>query len=177
MHVAHQATDDRIRKFWETEETPSGKTSLTPEEKFVVDHFKANHSRDETGRFTVPLPHKISPPILGESRSQAVRRFTTLEQSLKYQGKMQAFNEAVSEHFESEHAERFPEQDLSKPVSEVFYMPKHMVYKESSSTTKVCVVFDASAKSSTGVSLNDLLLVGPTVHPTLVNVLLRFRLY
>lgn len=48
----------------------------------------------------------------------------------------------------------------------------HLVYKESSSTTKVRVVFDASAKSSTGVSLNDMLLVGPTVHSTLTDVLL-----
>ena len=35
-------------------------------------------------------------------------------------------------------------------------------------------VFDASAKSSSGVSLNDLLLVGPTVHSSLVDVLLHF---
>ncbi len=33
----------------------------------------------------------------------------------------------------------------------------------------------ASAKSSTGTSLNDTLLVGPTVHPPLIDVLLRFR--
>ena len=39
------------------------------------------------------------------------------------------------------------------------------------------VVFDASSKSSTGVSLNDLLLVGPTVHSPLFDVLLSFRLY
>lgn len=51
----------------------------------------------------------------------------------------------------------------------------HVVYKESSSTTKVCAVFDASAKSATNVSLNDTLMVGPTVHLQLVDVLLRFR--
>ena len=39
------------------------------------------------------------------------------------------------------------------------------------------MVFDASAKSSTGVSLNDSLLVGPTVHSSLVDVSLRFRLH
>ena len=32
-------------------------------------------------------------------------------------------------------------------------------------TTKVHAVFDALAKSATGISLNDHLLVGPTVHP------------
>ncbi len=58
----------------------------------------------------------------------------------------------------------------------------HAVYKDSSSTTKIRAVFDASAKSATGVSLNDNLLndnllVGPTIHPPLIDVLLRFRLY
>ena len=53
----------------------------------------------------------------------------------------------------------------------------HAVYKASSMTTKVRAVFDASAKSSTGISLNNTLLVGPTVHPLLIDVLLRFRLH
>ena len=51
----------------------------------------------------------------------------------------------------------------------------HAVYKSSSTTTKIRAVFDASAKSSSGVSLNDTLLVGPTVHPPLIDVILRFR--
>ena len=53
----------------------------------------------------------------------------------------------------------------------------HIVQKESSTTTKVQAVFDTSAKSMTGVSLKDTLLVGPTVHSCLVDVLLRFRLH
>ena len=42
---------------------------------------------------------------------------------------------------------------------------------------KIRALFDASAKSSSGVSLNDTLLVGPTIHPPLVDVLLQFRLH
>ncbi len=47
--------------------------------------------------------------------------------------------------------------------------------KSSSSTTKLRVVFDASAKSSTGVSLNDTLLQGPNLYPLLTSVILAFR--
>lgn len=36
--------------------------------------------------------------------------------------------------------------------------------KESSSTTNLRVIFDASAKTSTGYSLNDCLMVGPKVQ-------------
>lgn len=73
------------------------------------------------------------------------------------------------------HAEAVPEQDLQKTPEEAFYLPIHLVRKESSTTTKLRAVFDASAKSSSSVSLNDQLLVGPTVHSPLVDVLLRFR--
>lgn len=51
-------------------------------------------------------------------------------------------------------------------------MPIHIVCKESSTTTKIRAVFDASAATSTGVSLNSTLMVGPT---PLVDVLIRFR--
>ena len=70
-----------------------------------------------------------------------------------------------------------PVSDLEKLPHKVFYLPMHSVHKESSATTKVRAVFDASAKTSTGVSLNDTLLVGPTVHSSLIDVLLRFRLH
>ena len=38
-------------------------------------------------------------------------------------------------------------------------------------------MFGTSAKSSTGTSLNDTLLVGPTIHPPLIDVLLLFQLH
>ena len=83
----------------------------------------------------------------------------------------------MDEYFQSGHAEEVPAADYEKPVHEVFYLPIHCVHKESSTTTKVRAVFDASAKTLTGISLNETLLVGPTVHSTLIDVLLRFRLH
>ena len=80
----------------------------------------------------------------------------------------------MQEYLELGHAEPVPSKDMDKPPTEVFYLPMHAIYKESSTTTRVRAVFDASAKSSTGVSLNDTLLVGPSIHPPLIDVLLRF---
>ena len=143
----------------------------------VVQHFKDNHSRSESGRFIVPLPKNPQSKQLGESRPQAVRRFHSLERSLYAKGQFQEFATVMNEYFDLKHAEPVPQDDLQKPPRETFYLPMHTVRKEHSTTTKVRVVFDASAKSSNGVSLNDTLLVGPTIHPPLIDVLLRFRLH
>ena len=48
---------------------------------------------------------------------------------------------------------------------------------EDSSTTKLRVVFDASSKTTTGVPLNECLLVGPKVQEDLLDILVRFRFF
>ncbi|XP_029054752.2 uncharacterized protein LOC114882037 [Osmia bicornis bicornis] len=58
-----------------------------------------------------------------------------------------------------------------------FYLPHHAVIKPSSTTTKLRVVFDGSAKTSNGLSLNDALMVGPTIQDDLFSLLLRFRMH
>ena len=176
-HVSATSCDQILSKFWEIEESPKNHalTNLSPEEQMVVDHFDKNHRRSESGRFIVPLPRKPQAKSIGESRSQAVRRFLSLERSLHAKGRFQEFSDVIEEYFEMQHAELVPTADLQKPPEQVFYLPMHAVRKEHSTTTKIRVVFDASAKSSSGVSLNDTLLVGPTIHSPLLDVLLRFR--
>ena len=49
--------------------------------------------------------------------------------------------------------------------------------KEGSTTTKLRVVFDASAKTTTGFSPIDCLLVGPKLQDDLFNILVRFRFF
>ena len=174
-HSTVLSGDDLIRRFWETEESPKDLPNLSVEERSVIQHFQETHSRSNTGRFIVPLPKNPQSRPLGESRSQAVRRFLSLERSLYSKGQFQEFSHVMEEYFDLGHAEPVPPGDIQKPHKDTFYLPMHAVRKEHSSTTKVRVVFDASAKSTTGVSLNDTLLVGPTIHPSLTDVLLRFR--
>ena len=149
--------------------------TFTSDEWEVVKHFEQNHTRDPSRRFVVPLPMKDDVPPLGESRTMAVRRIKTLERSLRSQFKFEEFAMDLQEYFEMGHTELVPEPDLRKPPEEVHYIPMHAVRKESSLTSKLRVIFDASAKTSSGTSLNDHLLIGPTVLPPLVDVLLRFR--
>ncbi|XP_077278038.1 uncharacterized protein LOC143906111 [Temnothorax americanus] len=66
---------------------------------------------------------------------------------------------------------------VEAPCEDGYYMPHHAVIKDSSHTTKVRVVFDASAKTSNGISLNDTLMVGPTIQDKLFSHLIRFRTY
>lgn len=66
-----------------------------------------------------------------------------------------------------EHYKAEPGQD--------YFLPHHAVEKPDSSTTKCRVVFDGSAASSNGRSLNDNLLVGPVIQPKLNEIALRFR--
>ena len=57
------------------------------------------------------------------------------------------------------------------------YIPHHAVVTPSKATTKVRVVYDASAKAKqTNLSLNECLQRGPIMLPDLCGFLLRFRL-
>ena len=177
LHSFVTSGDDILRRFWEIEEAPPNQLALSMEERTVVRHFEAKHSRSSEGRFVVPLPRNPSAKSVGESRSQAVRRFLSLERTLTAKGRFKELDDVMQEYLHLGHTEPIPTTDLEEPVKETFYLPMHAVHKATSTTTKVRAVFDASAKSSTGISLNDTLLVGPTIHPPLIDVLLRFRSY
>ncbi|GFY26558.1 pro-Pol polyprotein [Trichonephila clavipes] len=69
--------------------------------------------------------------------------------------------------------ELIPENEIDVPASSSFYLPPHPV--PNTNRDKFRVVFEGSAKSSSGVSLNDKLMVGPQLQTDLTTLLLRFR--
>ncbi len=146
------------------------------DEEVALHHFRDTHQVLSDGRFSVALPRKSPMPILGESKSLAMRRFRQNE-SLAMKATLETFQSVLAEYGKLEHAELVPTNTIDLPSSEVYYLPVHGVSKESSTTTELRAVFDASAKSSTGCSLNDQLLAGPNLYPQLPSVLNRFRMF
>ena len=163
--------EETLHKFWTLEEPPKIKLPLSPTDKLVVQDFDRSHKRDETGRLVVKLPFKPQGPPLGESRPVALRLFLSLERRLQRFDQFQDYSRVMDDYFTLGRAERVPDADLNKPAEDSFYLAHHAVYKESASTP-LRVIFDGSMKTT---SLNDQLLVGPTVHPPLSDVLIRFR--
>lgn len=121
------------------------------------------------------LPRKQPTPQLGASRDAAVKRYNSNQRSHKRKGTWDIYRRAVDDYHNLDHAEVVPHSDIGKPVTDVYYLPMHGITKNSSTTTKLCVVCDASARTTTGVSLNDTLLVGPSLYPRLTTIVNQFR--
>lgn len=69
--------------------------------------------------------------------------------------------------------EQIPDDKINEAPS--YYIPHHSVLRDSSLTTKLRVVFDASCATTTGKSLNDILLNGPSIQDELICIITRFR--
>ncbi|XP_058840856.1 uncharacterized protein LOC131696328 [Topomyia yanbarensis] len=84
--------------------------------------------------------------------------------------------EFINEYLSLGHCRVVSSAELKNPGF-AYYLPHHCVMKPGSSTTKLRMVFDASAKTSSDLSLNDVMEVGPTVQDSLFNIILRFRMH
>ena len=174
---AQPASDQMLFQLWKAEEPQRTEaTVFSAEEQRVEDHFARTHEYiPEEKRYRVALPRTQGDMQLGESRGRALFRAQANEKSLLKKNRWPAFQDVMSEYISLGHAVAVSPQNIHTPPSQHYYMPVHSVLKETSTSTKVRAVFDASAPSASGVSLNDLLAVGPTLQPILEKTLLRFR--
>lgn len=90
---------------------------------------------------------------------------------LRSQGTIERYDQVIQDQIEAGIVER-----VSGPVTgrREFYIPHKPVLRESAETTKLRVVYDASARANSGApSLNECLNPGPPLQNQLWNVLVR----
>ncbi|XP_055527362.1 uncharacterized protein LOC129719983 [Wyeomyia smithii] len=175
--TCHVATvtpiDELLERFWALEEVSGPNYSLI--EQSCENLFCETTTRDSDGRYIVRLPKAPNfSQLIGESKQTALNRFKSLERKLERDaGLKRQYHDFMAEYAALGHMSIVPDDNLDGPYA--FYLPHHPVIKASSSTTKVRVVFDGSAKTRTGHSLNEALLVGPVVQDELLTHIVRFR--
>lgn len=174
-YLSTQELENKVEKFWQLEDT-SAKSSYSEEELACEKHFSKTVKRNQEGRYIVSLPVRKDSQQLGDSEQSAIKRFYSLEKRLHREPQQkQEYTAFMEEYIQLGHMTK-----VSKPVnalSRIYYLPHHPVIKDSSITTKLRVVFDGSAKTTSDVSLNDNLLVGPTIQNDLFAIIIRFRTY
>ncbi|KAL9976468.1 hypothetical protein ACROYT_G013775 [Oculina patagonica] len=163
---------NELSKFWDYDTL-----GVKEEEEFLGDYL--TKVKFNGVRYEVFLPFKEEHPVIPDNYLLAQNRLASSLKRLKAKPDiLQQYDTVIKEQLSSGVVEmidkRHEEQCLPGTVH---YIPHKEVVKEDRNTTKLRVVYDASAKSRTETSLNDCLLPGPALTPLIFDILVRFRLH
>jgi len=127
-------------------------------------------------RYQIRWPWKSPSPNLPDNFDVAYGRFKSLSRRFQaHKTLLQQYNDIIQSQLKQGIIEKVTEKDFDHMTH---YLLHHPVLTPSKSTTKVRIVYDASARSSKSVNcLNDCLYRGPVSLPDLCGVLLRLRTY
>lgn len=148
-----------LTRFLEAESIPN-KLIPSPEDTKCEQIFNDTVCREHAGSFIVPLPFRTENPTFGNTYDPALRRYLRLEHRLASNSKLQEeYTEFMMDFLDTGHMCTIESNDHRSWDN--YYIPRQYVLKPACLTTRLGVVFDASAKGSLGVSLNHVLFTGP----------------
>ncbi|XP_015109511.1 uncharacterized protein LOC107036228 [Diachasma alloeum] len=166
------SVETELKNFWTMDDINTS-MHLSKEEQACEDHFKKHTTRDAMGRYVVALPFNGKETQLRNSREIAKKRFKSLTKKFQRNPELEKqYSAGMQEYTDLGHMSEAPKNTQEEKG---FYLPHDAVMKETSLTTKIRVVFDGSAKGENFLSLNDTLMVGPTIQEDIFSLLTRFR--
>jgi hypothetical protein len=84
------------------------------------------------------------------------------------------YQSIIKQRLDRGYIEAVPQSEIGK--RNCHYIPHHYVTKDSV-TTPIRIVFNCSFKSRNGVSLNDCLKTGPSLHNNILSIIIRFHVH
>ena len=133
----------------------------------------ADSTQIVNGRVQVRMPWKDDGPPKESNYDVAYQRMISSEKTFKRKDCLAEVQDEVQKLLEQEFVVEVPAEKVNHDKPE-WYLPLQAVFTPDR-TTKVRLVFDASAKGPNGKSLNDHLEKGPNYINSLPNVLMAWR--
>ena len=157
--------DLTLRRLWDLETL-----GIKSEEESLYEGFAAF----KDGRYEVQLSWREGHWPLPSNYQLSLKRLTGLICRLQQNpALLQEYDVVIRDQLDRGIIEPVKEPQ-SRDRGNTHYIPHHVVVRREKETTKLRVVFDASAKS-TGPSLNECLYVGPLLSWGILEIILRFR--
>ena len=148
--------------------------SPTGDQGEIYKEFREQLRRSPDGWYETSLPWKGNHPPLLNNKSGSLRRLESLTRKLERLDLVEKYDQVIKDQLQQGIVERADEC----PTGREFYIPHKPVVRESAESTKLRVVYDASARDRENApSLNECLNPGPPLQNQLWNVLIRARFH
>ena len=158
VDITNESLDGSLQRFWDLE-------SLGVRPRSVYEEFEGRITF-ENDRYKVHLPWKLPHPNLPDNYELSMKRLSNLLKRLNQDPEvLKQLKNGIVE---------VVEKPADGEVGKTHYLPHHAVIRRDKATTKLRVVYDASARSY-GAALNDCLYTGPPLAENIFDILLRFR--
>ena len=162
----------KLGKFWDYESLGIQNDSLSLYDKFV------SEVEFTEGRYQVQLPFKEDHELLPDNFALCKSRLISLLKRRNLKPEVLKHYDDVIRDQEKQGIVEPVVQGTNNGVGKVHYLPHHEVIRVDKDTTKLRIVYDASARSGRNTpSLNDGLYAGPPLSPLIYDILLRFRVH
>ena len=141
----------------------------------VCKEFKESITRTDNGRYEVNVPWIPGQHLPSSNLEPSRKRLTNVCKKINRDEKLKKdYEEIIEKQLESGIIEAAPEEPTGERV---YYMPHKPVVRNEATSTKVRMVFDASAKPTPNTnSVNDCMFTGPPLQPLLWDILIRARM-
>uniref|UniRef100_A0A7I4YTA2 DUF1758 domain-containing protein n=1 Tax=Haemonchus contortus TaxID=6289 RepID=A0A7I4YTA2_HAECO len=177
-----QEEKDKWDNFWTlesagTEEfTGTEKQARTELDAKVWERFNDTVQRRPDGYY-LRLPWIEQHPYLPDNKALAYRRLVNVWASIsKDDALLEQYDNIFREQLRDNIIEQVEESTNGAAGEQIHYIPHQPVITPHKATTKLRIVFDASAHYKNCPSLNDVLYRGPVIPPPIYGILLRLRI-
>ena len=166
VDITDESLDGSLQRFWDLE-------SLGVRPRSVYEEFEERITFEDN-RYEVYLPWKLPHPILPDNYELSIKRLSNLLKRLNQDPEvLKEYDSVIKEQLKNGIVE-VVEKPSDGVVGKTHYLPHHAVIRRDKETTKLRVVYDASARSN-GAALNDCLYTGPALAENILDILLRFQ--
>ncbi|XP_052785982.1 uncharacterized protein LOC128221411 [Mya arenaria] len=168
-------TKPDLEDFWNVETIGITNPIDQSDDQTAMKNFKNTFKRSD-GRYQVTWPWRDEYQELPENRGLALGRLKSLVNKIQRNPElMERYNATINNQLNNGIIEKVDRENCD---GRKHYIPHHVVITPQKTSTKLRIVYDASAKTSKEYkSLNDCLCRGPVLLNDLCGIMLRFRLY